>query len=183
MLHEYRNGNLRWESTSGKEVSVNRMTDLHLLKAYNKIITKIAYNEMDNVPPCSILRAWKIILEEEATKRKLNIKSMEKTNEFFSKINGSTFCPGSQEKIKTLNPGDLLMLKREPENKFDPNAVAVYANEQQRLGYVPKETAVGLSKQIDTPGTIVKVVVSEVTGRDKANVGCNIKIEIYGGEK
>jgi len=37
-----------------------------------------------------------------------------------------------------LVPGDLLTLKREPENKFDPNAIAVYKG-ALHIGYVPSE--------------------------------------------
>jgi hypothetical protein len=106
---------------------------------------------------------------------------MNKTNEFFSKINGSTFCEGAQDAIRVLNQGDPLKFLREPTNKYDPNAIALYNIEGKRLGFIPKDTAINLSKNIDG-GDQVEISVSEVTGKDKNNVGCNILVKVYTNE-
>lgn len=102
---------------------------------------------------------------------------MEKTNAFFTKIVGSTFCNG-QELISKLKHNDVLNLVREKDNKFDPNAIAVLNMDFKKLGFIPKDTAVGLAKEMDN-NKIVDAHVSEVTGGGTKNIGCNILIEIY----
>jgi hypothetical protein len=104
------------------------------------------------------------------------------TFKFNSKIVGSTFRRG-QEIIKTLSPGDVLVLRAEPDNKFDPNAILVLTNENEtsdenQIGYIPKDTAAKI--QGDVIAGSVTVKVCEITGGacEKANVGCNIELEI-----
>ena len=108
---------------------------------------------------------------------------MKKLNHFYSKIAGTTFQQGSQDIIRTLKPGHLLFVKREKDNKYDKNAIAIYSDETHKLGYVPKDTAETLAPKMDDPKIILIFTVSEVTGRDKDNVGCNIHIEIYDATK
>jgi len=98
------------------------------------------------------------------------------TFKFNTKIVGSTFC-NSQQKISGLKQNDELRVVAEPENKFDPNAVAVYILET-KLGYIPRETA---SKIVsDVVKNKVTCFVSEVTGGTggKENYGCNIVLNI-----
>jgi hypothetical protein len=73
-------------------------------------------------------------------------------------ITGSMFYPGATEIIKKLQYkfGAPLILKREPELKYDPNAVAVYRGDQQ-LGYVPRGLAAELAPLMDA-GTEVTAV-------------------------
>lgn len=40
----------------------------------------------------------------------------------------------------TLKPGDEVILKREPENKHDDQAIEVYSKDGYKLGYVPMES-------------------------------------------
>lgn len=54
------------------------------------------------------------------------------------KIVGVSF-DGRQEMIARLELGQAVMFCREPENMYDPNAVAVYTLDNKCLGYVPKE--------------------------------------------
>jgi hypothetical protein len=105
---------------------------------------------------------------------------MKQTYEFFSKIVGSTFCHGAQDAIKTLVPNQKLIAVPEPDNKYDANAIAIYLNDNQRLGYIPRDTARGLKEDIDN-GKTIEITVSEVTGMStgKDNVGCNIFVTIY----
>jgi len=104
------------------------------------------------------------------------------TFKFNSKIVGSTFIPGGQEALKALSIGQALFLVREPDNEFDQNAIAVHAQyiledstfEQIRIGYLPKETAAKLCKDVEQ--FMVTCNVAEITGgtTDKSNTGCNI---------
>jgi HIRAN domain len=59
-------------------------------------------------------------------------------------VAGVTFRPGNVDDA-SFDPGRRLALVREPENEHDPNAVAIW-NEEQTLqaGYVPRETAAEL---------------------------------------
>jgi hypothetical protein len=95
-------------------------------------------------------------------------------NSFFSKINGTTFRPEAQEIIRNLNKGVGLLLIREPLNPYDKNAIKVMLDDEH-LGYIPKGTAESLAKDMDE-GREYYAVVSEVTGLDKKNVGCNIEV-------
>ena len=99
---------------------------------------------------------------------------------FHTKVEGSTFC-NSQKIISELKQGEVLSVVPEPENKFDNNAIAVY-HKEIRIGYIPKETAAKIVKDV----TIGKVscVVSEVTGGSggKENYGCNIVLNIERSE-
>jgi hypothetical protein len=93
--------------------------------------------------------------------------------EFHSKIVGSTFC-NSQDIIRGLKTGDVLELVQEKENLYDSHAVRI-EKEGIKLGYLPKDTAYGVSDNIES-GEVYTATVSEVTGRDKDNVGCNLLI-------
>lgn len=63
-----------------------------------------------------------------------------------TRIVGS-FTPAMREILKIMRPGDPLQLQREPENKFDTNAIAVYAlipantETPKMIGYVPRDHA------------------------------------------
>ena len=63
-------------------------------------------------------------------------------------IAGVKFRKGAREHLDKLEPGEALDFRREPENKFDKNAIAVWHGEQQ-LGYVPPDLAGDIAKLID----------------------------------
>jgi hypothetical protein len=63
-------------------------------------------------------------------------------------IMGSSFYPGAGTRIAGLGLGQRLSLKREPDNKFDKNAVAVYVFNQQ-LGHFPRGFAAEIAPLID----------------------------------
>jgi hypothetical protein len=50
---------------------------------------------------------------------------------------GFTYYDGI-EVFQELKVGTLLTMKAEPENKYDPNAVAIYYGDK-KLGFIPKE--------------------------------------------
>ena len=96
---------------------------------------------------------------------------MDKTFQFFSKINGSTFRDKDQVAIRCLSKGIGLELRREPTNKYDSNAIMVLAD-IEHIGYLPRDTALNMPKDI----SCYYAVTSEITGRNQKNVGCNIEI-------
>ena len=68
--------------------------------------------------------------------------------------------PEAQAAIKTLKPGDALVLIREPENKFDKNAIAVYAG-FHKVGYIPKGKNLALAALIDRTGAPLGVAIAQ----------------------
>lgn len=96
---------------------------------------------------------------------------------FNSKIKGTSFRGEVIETLKNLQPNQTLVLVREPENKFDINAIKIYRG-NVFLGYISKETAAKINKDVELG--YVKCNVSEVTGgvEGKENYGCNILLEI-----
>ena len=95
---------------------------------------------------------------------------------YHTKAVGVTF-EGRQEVLATLKPTTPLRLVREPENEYDPNAVAIEANVDgwKPVGYIAANNNTTLAKEMDG-GTSTKVSVSSITGGDEKNYGLNILI-------
>ncbi len=75
-------------------------------------------------------------------------------------------------------------LQREPENRFDPNAVAVYAG-GRHIGFIPKALAAKLAVQMDD-GERIEVVGIRIIKGDKdglAVYGARIDVEMEAKEK
>lgn len=65
-----------------------------------------------------------------------------------------------QEVIAQIKPSDFIELRREHNNPYDSNAIAVYF-ENQQVGYVGKEDAKFLSVLWDA-GSVLSAIASEV---------------------
>jgi len=102
---------------------------------------------------------------------------MKQIAQFHSKIAGSTFAK-SQEILRIMKDQDKVYCKREPDNKFDENAIALFNEKKEKLGYIPSTTAKDLATQMDN-GYTVEIIVSEITGRDKSFVGCNLLVTVF----
>ena len=63
-------------------------------------------------------------------------------------VAGTTFLDLDDIEPK-LKKNQLLMLKREPNNEYDNNAILILTEEGQKLGYVPQEKNEVLSKLMD----------------------------------
>jgi len=59
---------------------------------------------------------------------------------------GTQFRPRGLDIVNQMDSLHPALLVREPENKFDPNAVAVYV----QIGYIPKAQAAAWASQLDT---------------------------------
>lgn len=71
---------------------------------------------------------------------------------------------GLDRRRATLAAGRRLRLAREPENPFDPNAVAILDVDGLRLGYVPRRVAGTVAALIDAGEDIRAEVVGALTG-------------------
>ncbi len=63
-------------------------------------------------------------------------------------VAGTTFCPIVQELVPTLLPDTVLRMVRQPQNEYDENAIAIYY-EEYRIGYVPQELNLVISRLMD----------------------------------
>lgn len=116
------------------------------------------------------------------------------TGTFHSKVAGVTFRndDGSdrQDYIRSYcRPGSDIILKREPDNPYDSNAVAVWVKgnvlaSEVQIGYLKAEVAEEIADYMDGGG-VVEAQITEVTGgtRDKPTFGVNISLELPKGER
>ena len=89
-----------------------------------------------------------------------------------------------QEEIKRCQEGELLVLKREPNNKYDPNAVAVLRENGKQIRYISRDDAVWVAR-IMVDGDEVTARIRMITGGtiDKPSYGVVIDINTTpGGE-
>ena len=56
---------------------------------------------------------------------------------------------GEELQSEAASPGRPLVLRRDPANEADPNAVAVDTVDGEQVGWVPRELAAGLAPQLD----------------------------------
>ena len=94
----------------------------------------------------------------------------------YSKVAGTTFIKDID--LSKLVEGSELVLIREKNNQFDPNAVAIYGTigvAITKIGYVRKELAESMAKEIDN-GEIIVAEITQITGgKDGQNYGVNYK--------
>lgn len=69
--------------------------------------------------------------------------------EMHTYIAGVPYHKGARETLDKMADGESLVLSREPENKFDPHAVAVLFDGWKKMGYVPKVDARAIAKVLD----------------------------------
>jgi hypothetical protein len=81
---------------------------------------------------------------------------------------------------RSVSPGMAAELRREPDNKYDPNAVAVFVDGQQ-IGYLKREVAERLCYLIDDPAYVAEALVNGVYGGtpDKPSVGVTLDLSVY----
>lgn len=65
-----------------------------------------------------------------------------------SKIAGTTHIQ-DRNALNALNPGDILVLERDVDNRFDSHAVAVYDVNGVRVGFIPKEDNEAISSLLE----------------------------------
>ena len=105
--------------------------------------------------------------------------------EFYSKVVGTshrnTDGTSRQSAIrKHCFDGAPLDLVREPNNKHDPNAIAVFYNDHQ-LGYLSAEIAGDYAKKLDQGTIHMEAFIEEITGGhdEKKTLGLNIVLSIH----
>ncbi|MBV8581270.1 MAG: DEAD/DEAH box helicase, partial [Candidatus Eremiobacteraeota bacterium] len=92
---------------------------------------------------------------------------------FNTKVVGVTF-EGRQDTVRALAPGTPLELRRDPANRYDPNAVGVWYGGLQ-LGFVKREIAARIAPNVDA-GERYTAAVTAVTGGGARSFGINIYV-------
>lgn len=93
---------------------------------------------------------------------------------FATKVAGVTF-EDRQNIIKTLQPGDELVLVREPHNSHDRNAIRLDRQDGQTIGYLNAELAAEMAPELDR-GQGYQCAVSAVTGGQERLYGVNVVV-------
>lgn len=103
---------------------------------------------------------------------------MSKLFKYNSKLVGVTF-EGRQAVISTLKGNEPLRVRREAENEYDPNAVAVdvqVGEEFLPIGYIAKDKNLEIAKSLDA-GIPVQIVLASLTGGSGKSFGVNIELQ------
>lgn len=95
-----------------------------------------------------------------------------------SKLVGVTF-EGRQEVIKVLTGNERLAVRREADNKYDKNAVAVdvqFGEAWVPIGYIAKDKNANIAKALDA-GNEVLIGIASLTGGGDKSYGVNVAVE------
>ena len=104
---------------------------------------------------------------------------------FYSRVVGVTFKnPDGRPRQKIItrcSEGDKLVAVREPDNKHDPNAIAVCRQNGQQIGYLDRGLARDIAPDMDE-GLPLDIMITDITSggwfSDKS-YGVNIEITKY----
>lgn len=109
-------------------------------------------------------------------------EGIQHANHFHTKVAGVTFG-GRQDIVKRLEEGEVLHVRREPDNPMDPNAIGLYTTGNQHVGYINATLAKVLAPEIDA-GAVYVAFVDHVTGRNgDGHLGLNILVERRGQDE
>ena len=95
---------------------------------------------------------------------------------FYSKVAGVTF-EGRQRYIRDMyrNSSTALILRRDRNNPYDSNAVAVINEYGQQIGFLSRDVASKIAPRMDAG---IKVT-AKVSAINVGEVGCNAGVNIY----
>ena len=74
-----------------------------------------------------------------------------------------------------IREGDRLILQREPENRFDENAILVLDGKKRKLGYVPEKDNIVFTRLMDAG----KYLIAKVKSHEPKGAFRQINISIY----
>jgi len=100
-------------------------------------------------------------------------------NKIEAKVKGVTY-EGRQTVVVRLSLGDIVLLRREPSNRYDPDAIRVERVGGEQVGYLPHTLAQEMAKSFDLLGQPVRATVTWV-GREqsgKTHIGVRIVFQV-----
>ena len=80
-----------------------------------------------------------------------------------SEVVGTGFVDGIERKTAGIAPGDVLELRREPQNRHDELAIQVLNGDREKIGFVPRKVNPILARLMDA-GKSLYAKVREVRG-------------------
>ncbi len=127
-------------------------------------------------------------MENELTIGKQNMVSLVKDNPlgdlikplsheillFDSYVAGTTYIE-DETVFDEIKEGDKLVLKREPENRFDENAILVLDGKNRKLGYIPEKDNIVFARLMDAG----KYLTAKINDIDPYGSFRKISIGIY----
>ncbi len=100
--------------------------------------------------------------------------------QFHTKVVGVTF-DDRQALLRGMEVGQPLLVEREPENPYDPNAVAVLTEGRYKVGYLKRLVAAAIAPQMDR-GAAYRATVEGITGGDEGrSLGVNVLVSVAEG--
>ncbi len=99
------------------------------------------------------------------------------TNEillFDSYIAGTTHIE-DESVFDEIKEGDKLILQREPDNRFDENAILVLDEKSRKLGYIPEKDNIVFARLMDAG----KYLIAKIEGMENKGSFRKISINIY----
>ena len=91
-----------------------------------------------------------------------------------------TFIAGTSQQndhmiLGKIKDGDVLTLKREPQNRFDENSIAVYDGANHKLGYIPEKDNLVFARLMDAG----KYLVGKSGGVERFGLLWTVNIDLY----
>lgn len=93
---------------------------------------------------------------------------------FVTKVVGVSF-EGRQQKVAGLSEGSELAVVRQPDNPYDPHAMAIMTSAGDQVGFLRRQIARALAPLADA-GVRYRARVLQVTGGDQRSWGVNIEV-------
>ena len=75
------------------------------------------------------------------------------------KVAGVSFC---KTVVETLDPDQILKLEKDPDNKYDPNAIKILNSDGKMVGFVPKQFNQSILKKFDKISTKYTLKVKSI---------------------
>ncbi len=93
---------------------------------------------------------------------------------FESYVAGTSYIK-DESVFDDIKEGDKLILQREPENRFDENAILVLDGKKRKLGYVPEKDNIVFTRLMDAG----KYLIAKVKSYEPKGAFRQINISIY----
>lgn len=90
-------------------------------------------------------------------------------------VAGTTHVEGIEKIGEKLTEDDKLVFYREPENRYDPQAIRIETVKKEKIGYVPREDNVVFSRLMDAG----KALFARVISKEMRGNWLYIEIKIY----
>lgn len=94
---------------------------------------------------------------------------------FDTYIAGTTHVEGIEELEPFLKVDDKIEFFREPDNRYDPQAIVIRTTSGTKIGYVPKKDNVVFARLMDAG----KLLFGRISEKEKRGNWVQIKIKIY----